>query len=105
MFWWLTAARGCDTIRRGVTDPTLNILYWPLKPELRRQVIALTGGWIKPLAEAMTALLLIPLAASLTDRWLAIIILSLSLLWLGVIYRGRLSGTKQPGLGESPSRD
>ena len=96
MFWWLTAARGCDTMRRGVTDPTLNILYWPLKPELRRQVIALNGGWIKPLAEAMTALLLIPLAASLTDRWLAAVILGLSVLWIGVIYRGRFSGDGRP---------
>lgn len=96
MFWWLTAARGCDTMRRGVTDPTLNILYWPLKPELRRQVIALNGGWIKPMAEAMTALLLIPLAASLTDRWLAAVILGLSVLWIGVIYRGRLSEDSRP---------
>lgn len=89
LFCWLTAARGCDTVRRGVMDPAISILYWPLRPELRRQVIALNGGWIKPLAEAMTALLLIPLAASLTIRQLAAVILGISVCWIGMIARGQ----------------
>ena len=44
IFLWLTAARGCGTVRRKVTDPAINILYWPLKPHVRRQVITLNGG-------------------------------------------------------------
>ncbi len=91
MFWWLTFARGCDTVRRSVTDPAINILYWPLKPSVRRQVIAFNGGWVKPLSEAMTAVLLIPLAAILTDQGLAGVVLVISAIWLAVIFRGRFA--------------
>ena len=71
MFWCLTVARGCDVLRRGLTDTALNILYWPLGPTMRRQVIALNGGWVKPLTEALSAILLIPLTATLSGRGLA----------------------------------
>ena len=91
MFWCLTVARGCDVLRRGLTDVALNLLYWPLGPAMRRQVIALNGGWVKPLTEALAAVLLIPLTATLSDRGLALTISGLSVVWLLAVYRGRYS--------------
>lgn len=91
MFWCLTVARGCDVLRRGLTDTALNILYWPLGPTMRRQVIALNGGWVKPLTEALTAILLIPLTATLSDRGLALTISGICIIWLVFIYRGRVA--------------
>jgi AAA family ATP:ADP antiporter len=96
MFWCLTLVRGCDVLRRGLTDTAVNILYWPLGPALRRQVIALNGGWVKPLTEAFAAVLLIPLTATLSDRGLALTIASLCVVWLIVIYRGRNSAVREP---------
>jgi len=101
IFWCLTLVRGCDVLRRGLTDTALNVLYWPLGPALRRQVIALNGGWVKPLTEAFAAVLLIPLTATLSDRGLALTIASLCIVWLAVIYRGRYSSTRTP---KHPSR-
>lgn len=96
MFLCLTLARGCNVLRRGLTDTALNVLYWPLGPALRRQVIALNGGWVKPLTEAFAAVLLIPLTATLSDRGLALAIASLCIVWLAAIYRGRYSAARQP---------
>ena len=99
IFKCLTLARGCDVLRRSLTDTALNVLYWPLGPSLRRQVIALNGGWVKPLTEAFAAILLIPLTATLSDRGLAMTIVSLCVVWLAVIYRGRYPAArirKQP---------
>ncbi len=91
MFWCLTVARGCDVLRRGLTDTALNILYWPLGPTMRRQVIALNGGWVKPLTEALSAILLIPLTATLSGRGLAFTISGICIVWLIFIYRGRVT--------------
>lgn len=91
MFWCLTIARGCDVLRRGLTDAALNVLYWPLGPTMRRQVIALNGGWVKPLTEALSAVLLIPLTATLSNRQLAFTVSGLCVIWLIAIYRGRTS--------------
>lgn len=91
MFWCLTVARGCDVLRRGLTDTALNVLYWPLGPTMRRQVIALNGGWVKPLTEALAAVLLIPLTATLSDRDLALTISGICIVWLIFIYRGRVA--------------
>ncbi|NQV26452.1 MAG: hypothetical protein HQ518_19015 [Rhodopirellula sp.] len=88
MFWCLTMARGCDVLRRGLTDTAMHLLYWPLGPAVRRQVIALSGGWIKPLTEAVAAIILIPLAATLSDRELSLMIVALCCVWLGIIYFG-----------------
>ena len=97
MFWWLTFARGCDTIRRSVTDPAINILYWPLNQSIRRQAIAFNGGWVKPLSEALTAVLLIPLAAALTQQGRAGIVLVVSAIWIVIICRGRSAKLGNPG--------
>lgn len=91
MFWCLTVARGCDVLRRGLTDTALNVLYWPLGPTMRRQVIALNGGWVKPLTEALSAILLIPLTATLSDRGLALTISGICIVWLVFVYRGRVA--------------
>ena len=91
MFWCLTVARGCDVLRRGLTDTALNVLYWPLGPTMRRQVIALNGGWVKPLTEALAAVLLIPLTATLSDRGLALTISGICMVWLIFVYRGRVA--------------
>lgn len=91
MFWCLTVAQGCDVLHRGLTDAAHNVLYWPLGPSLRRQVIALNGGWVKPLTEALAAVLLIPLTATLSDRGLALTISGLCIIWLIFIYRGRIA--------------
>ena len=96
MFWCLTCVRGCDVLRRGLTDAAINILYWPLGPVMRRQVIALNGGWVKPLTEALAAVLLIPLTATLSARDLALTIIGLCGIWLIAIYRGRQSSTTTP---------
>lgn len=98
MFWCLTITRGCDVLRRGLTDTALNVLYWPLGPALRRRVIAMNGGWIKPLSEAFAAVLLFPLTATLSSRGLAFAITSLCLVWLFVTYR-RSRTTPEPTSG------
>lgn len=95
MFWCLTVTRGCDVLRRGLTDTALNVLYWPLGPALRRRVIAMNGGWIKPLSEAFAAVLLFPLTATLSSRGLAFAITSLCVAWLIVTYH-RSRNTSEP---------
>lgn len=94
-FRGLTIARGSDVLRRSLTDPALNLLYWPLAPRLRRQTIAFIGGWVKPLVEATGALLLIPLSAHLSLSELSVLIAIVCAIWLIVIFRGRLSA--RPG--------
>ena len=91
VFWGLTIARGCDVLRRGLTDAAIHVLYWPLSPAFRRQVIAFTGGWVKPVVEASTAALLIPLAVYLPPRGLSLLIVGVCASWLVVIHRGRQS--------------
>lgn len=92
MFWRLSIARGCDVLRRGLADSALNVIYWPLGPGVRRQVIALCTGWIKPLTEAVAAVLLIPLAVGLTHQAFSLVITCLCAVWVVVIYRGRSVG-------------
>lgn len=94
MFWCLTVVRGCDVLRRGLTDAALNVLYWPLGPSMRRQVIALNGGWVKPLTEALAAVLLIPLATTLSARGFALTISGLCIVWILVVYREKHVATQ-----------
>jgi len=88
-FWGLSVARGCDVLRRSLTDAAIHVLYWPLSPAFRRQVIAFAGGWVKPVVEAGTAALLIPLAVHLPPQGLSLVIVGVCLSWLVVIRRGR----------------
>jgi ATP/ADP translocase len=94
-FWGLTAARGCDVLRRGLTDAAIHLLYWPLSAGFRRQVIAFTGGWVKPITEAGTAALLIPIATMLPQLGLSLLTAGLCGVWLMTIFRGRYSERSQ----------
>ncbi len=87
MFWGLTIARGCDVLRRGITDAAIHVMYWPLGPGNRRQLIALNGGWVKPASEAATAMLLIPIVARVGDATLCMIIVIVCVIWVFVIMR------------------
>lgn len=89
LFWGLTLARGCDVLRRGLSDPAIHLLYWPLNSAFRKQVIAFTGGWIKPVTEAASAAVLIPLAVHLPRSGLSLLIIAVCVTWLTVIYTGR----------------
>lgn len=93
-FWGLTIARSCDVLRRGLTDAAIHVLYWPLSPGFRRQVIAFAGGWVKPVVEAGTAALLIPLAVHLPQQGLSLLTAGVCAAWLVVIKRGRHSGRR-----------
>lgn len=87
MFWGLTIARGCDVLRRGITDAAIHVMYWPLGPSNRRQLIVLNGGWVKPACEAATAMLLIPVVAQVSDGTLCMIITGVCLTWILLIMR------------------
>lgn len=101
-FWGLTIARGCDVLRRGLTDAAIHVLYWPLSPAFRRQVIAFTGGWVKPVVEASAAALLIPLAVHLPQRGLSLLIVGVCAGWLVVIRRGRQSTRRARPANDDP---
>lgn len=83
----LQMAKGCDAFKRAVNDPMQQILYGPIPPVLRRKVIAIVTGGVKPVAEALAGLALIPLADHLHDRQIVWAAAVLILFWATVALR------------------
>ncbi len=86
IFWVLTMARGCDCLRRSITDPTLSLIYNQFLKAKRRQVIAMIGGWFKPITESITAMSLIFLAPILTVPQISAVIVVIALVWIVLVF-------------------
>ncbi len=78
----MTLSKGCDTLKRGLNDPSIQILYSPMEIGLRRQAIAFVAGIAKPFAEAIAAISLVVLTPWISTRQLSPLIIGLILLWL-----------------------
>jgi AAA family ATP:ADP antiporter len=82
MLMTVTLTKGCDTLKRSMTDPATQVLYGPLSREIRRQAITLVAGIAKPLAEAAAAVTLVLATPSVTTRQLSLIVLVVLMFWL-----------------------
>jgi len=82
VLWSVTFAKGCDTLKRGMNDPAIQILYGPLSGGRRHEAVTLVAGITKPLAEAATALGLLAITPFVPARYLSLFVIVLVILWL-----------------------
>lgn len=82
IIWPLTLAKGCDTLKRSMNDPSIHLLYSPLPATLRHQAITFVAGIVKPLTEAAAASLLILMAPVMSIRMLSIPVAGLIVIWI-----------------------
>jgi len=85
VLWAITAAKGCDVLRRGLNDPGMQMLYVPMPKDVRRQAIARVHGLVKPSSEALAAIGILAAAPLISVRQLSYVALSLTALWLGLV--------------------
>ena len=78
----MTLAKGGDTFRRAIHDPSLQILYAPLSVRFRRQSIAFISGIVKPLAEAVSATIIVLGVHVWGRRPFVFFVLAIVLVWL-----------------------
>ena len=78
----VTLTKGCDTLKRSMTDPATQVLYGPLSRDIRRQAITLVAGIAKPLAEAAAAVTLVLATPTVTTRQLSLVVLVILAFWL-----------------------
>ncbi|MCA9262505.1 MAG: MFS transporter [Planctomycetales bacterium] len=99
LLWPMTLSKGCDTFKRSLTNPAIQLAYGPLEHHLRRQAIAFVAGVAKPFAEALAAIALLTLTPWLSGRQLLAVVICLTAVWVMLsvtVYRGyaqRQTGT------------
>lgn len=86
LLWPVTLSKGCDTLKRSMTDPSVQVIYGPLPHGLRRQAITFVAGIAKPFAEALAAVTLLATAPWMTPRQFSAVIIVLILVWLALNY-------------------
>jgi len=85
VLWSITFAKGCDVLRRSLNDPGMQMLYFPMPKNVRRQAIAVVFGIVKPSSEALAAVGILVAAPLIAVRQLSYATLSLAVVWLGLI--------------------
>ena len=78
----LTISKGCDTLKRSMSDPSIQVAYGPLELRLRRQAITFVSGVAKPFAEALAAIILVIATPRLSHSHLSLVVVVLILVWL-----------------------
>ena len=89
-----TIAKGCESLRRGLYDAALYLLYWPMDHLKRRRAIAFSVGLAKPGSEAITGLVILQLVHFFPLRSLSYFIIGLLGAWTllaGIAYRRYLA--------------
>jgi AAA family ATP:ADP antiporter len=89
----VTLVKGCDALKRSINDPAILMLYAPLANGQRRQAITFVLGIVKPVAEAIAALLIIALAEAVNTRAISYFAMVLLGVWLITVTR-RLTAFK-----------
>ena len=84
LLWTVTLTKGCDTFRRSMHEPSIQVLYSPLAVDYRRQSIAFVAGIVKPFAEAIAAVLLVVLTPWLATYHFSWLIVAMVVAWLGL---------------------
>lgn len=95
--WMLAGAiavKGIDVVRRSISDHAIQLAYRAIPATLRRWTIAAIGGWVKPAAEAVAAVLLIELVAF--DRSIRLLRTLMIVCCIGWIV---LAGLRSPQVG------
>lgn len=87
--WAATAAKGCESLRRSIHDPVVQMLYWPMPHGPRRKAIAFVRGIVKPVAEAAAGLLLLKLFLFVPDRQISHLVFVLIVGWMCLAVRCR----------------
>jgi len=82
LLWPLTLSKGCDTLKRSMNDPSIKVIYSPLRSSLRNQAITVVAGIVKPLAEAIAAIAIIVLTPLNSTRHLALLVIAIIVAWL-----------------------
>lgn len=80
--WVATVLKGTESLRRGINDPALQLLFKALPATERHPAITRTHGIAKPLAELAAALLLQSVALVITPHDVSWLLLILIGLWL-----------------------
>jgi len=104
VLWGVTLTKGCDSLKRSMNDPSIQVSYGPLDGDRRHRAITFVAGITKPLAEAGAALCLLAVAPHLSVRYLTIPVVLLVVVWLGLNFRVwrafvRLSNSRQVDSG------
>ncbi len=81
----ITAAKGCDVLRRGLNDIGMQLLYAPMSKGVRRQAIALVYGIVKPSSEALAAVGILVAVPLISVRQLSYVALVLATIWLALV--------------------
>jgi hypothetical protein len=105
-----TITKGCETIRRGIYDAALYLLYWPMGQLVRRRAIAFSVGVAKPASEALSGLVILELALYFDVRQFSYVVIALVGVWLALAvasYRRHLAmgDGKQHQLAPLPESD
>lgn len=80
----LSMCKGTDTLRRSIHDPTIQVLYSPLKKRFRRQVITFVSGIAKPFTEAVAAILIVIAAMWIPVEKMHYIAIPWVVIWTGI---------------------
>ncbi|MCR9296223.1 MAG: hypothetical protein NXI32_26220 [bacterium] len=83
----ITLCKGTDCLRRGLHDPTVQVLYSPLEKGARRKAITLVAGIAKPFAEAIAGFLLVVLSKQFSPEQMSPFVFATILLWLASSWR------------------
>ena len=89
VLWAGTLSKGSEVLRRSFGDPATQLLYHPLPQAMRRRVIAMIGGGVKPVAEAFGALLIVEMTHLTAARDLSYLVAALVVVWIAVAWRCR----------------
>ena len=87
VLWGVTLMKGCDSLKRSMSDPSIQVSYGPLDGERRHQAITFVAGITKPLAEAAAAITLLVMTPFISVRYLTLPVILLVVLWLGLNFR------------------
>lgn len=82
LFWAVTFAKGSDAFKRSFNDPSIHVLYSRMDRFSRHRAVTIIAGIVKPLTEAVTAIVLVVLAPFVTAKSLSIVVMSLVVVWL-----------------------
>jgi hypothetical protein len=89
LLWAATLSKGSEVLRRSFGDPASQLLYRPLPLALRRRVIAVIGGGVKPISEALAALAIAEVTYLAGTRDISYLVAALAVVWLLVAHRCR----------------
>ena len=82
LLWTMTLAKGSDAFKRSLNDPSVHILYSRMDRESRHRAVTLIAGIVKPLTEALAAIVLVILVPVVATQSLSAVVVLLVAIWL-----------------------